>query len=93
VRSRLPCRSFVVSNSIRLEVKGENTRYTAEEITSQYVYEKNHVQVFGDEVIVTPKQHHYTFKTQRKVPKVCTHSRFSCCCHCLLILQPSLLCC
>lgn len=56
--------------SIRLEVKSENTVYTADTITSQYVYEKNHVQVFGDEVIVTPKQHHYTFKTQRKVPKV-----------------------
>lgn len=60
-----------VDPSVRVEVKSENTIYTPELITSHYVYEKNHVQVFGDEVFVTPKQHLYTFKTKRRVCVPC----------------------
>lgn len=55
--------------SVRLEVKSPNTEYTADHIISQYCYEKNHVQVVDKEVIVTPKRHRYTFKTQRRVTK------------------------
>lgn len=44
--------------------------YTADYITSRYLYEKNHVDLDGQKVIITPQKHEYTFRTQRKVPRV-----------------------
>jgi len=55
--------------NVRLEVKSPNTKYTPDHIIAEYCYEKNHVQVVGDEIVVTPMRHRYTFKTQRRVPK------------------------
>jgi len=58
-----------VDPSANVEVKSTNTRYTPDEIISNYVYEKNQVQVFGDDVYIRPQHHTYTFKTKRHVPK------------------------
>eukprot|EP00034_Subulatomonas_tetraspora_P000961 GABW01001238.1.p1 GENE.GABW01001238.1~~GABW01001238.1.p1 ORF type:complete len:167 (+),score=59.41 GABW01001238.1:37-537(+) len=52
-----------------IEVNSENVKYTEGEIISEYMYGKNEVHVDGEKVEVVPKQYHYTFKTQRKVPK------------------------
>jgi myo-inositol-1-phosphate synthase len=45
-------------------------QYTADYITSKYLYEKNHVDMDGQKVIITPQKHEYTFRTARKVPRV-----------------------
>lgn len=52
-----------------LRVNSPNVHYTDDEIISDYVYEKNLVSVVGNQVVVTPGTHYYTFKTKLKVPK------------------------
>lgn len=51
-------------------VSNPNVSYTADYITSRYLYEKNHVDLDGQKVIITPQKHEYTFRTKRKVPRV-----------------------
>lgn len=54
----------------QLEVKSENVQYSPEHITAQYNYGVNHAKLDNGKVTVVPKSHRYTFRTQRKVPRV-----------------------
>jgi myo-inositol-1-phosphate synthase len=58
-----------VRPDFKLVVKGPDTVYSDGEITSQFVYGKNLVEVVDKVVTVVPQQHKYTFKTKTTVPK------------------------
>jgi hypothetical protein len=51
-------------------VNSPDVKYTEEEIVSEYTYQTTKVEVSGDAPKVTPVNKKYTFKTQRKVPKL-----------------------
>jgi len=51
-------------------VRAPNVKYTEEYITSDYVYRTTDAIVENGDVIVTPRETSYTFRTQRKVPKL-----------------------
>ena len=44
-----------------------NVAYTPTHITSKYLYEKNHVDVDGQKLIITPQKHEYTSVKQRRI--------------------------
>jgi len=52
------------------KVNSPNVRYSDSNIESDYVYRTNDAQVENGEVIVTPKETLYTFKTDLRVPKL-----------------------
>jgi myo-inositol-1-phosphate synthase len=58
-----------VTDSYKLEVHNPNLSFTDQHIFSKYHYEKNHVDVQGNRVIVRPGKHEYTFRTGRVVPR------------------------
>lgn len=51
-------------------VKSPNVKYTNEEIIATYTYQSTKTWVENNEVFVAPVENKYTFKTQRKIPKV-----------------------
>jgi myo-inositol-1-phosphate synthase len=53
-----------------LHVNSPNTHYTPEFITADYHYGKSDIAIDGDKITVTPQQYKYTFRTDRKVPKL-----------------------
>mmetsp|Transcript_32245 Transcript_32245/g.66732 ORF Transcript_32245/g.66732 Transcript_32245/m.66732 type:complete len:523 (-) Transcript_32245:49-1617(-) len=52
------------------EVSSDKVQYTEEAIISQYDYQTTLVKQEGGKTIVAPKTDSFTFKTERKVPKV-----------------------
>lgn len=54
----------------KIQVKSPNIKYTDKEIISNYIYERNICKQTSNEIIIEPKKYKYTFKVQRKVPKV-----------------------
>ena len=52
------------------EVQSPNTRYTDSHIESRYVYETTKVESDGTKIVVIPQKTEYTFKVDRKVPKL-----------------------
>lgn len=58
-----------VTDSFQILVNNPNVAYTPDYIVSKYLYEKNHVELDGQKVMITPQKHEYTFRTKRKVPK------------------------
>jgi myo-inositol-1-phosphate synthase len=51
-------------------VNSPDVKYTEEEIVADYHYQTTKVEVSGDAPKVTPVSRKYTFKTERKVPKL-----------------------
>jgi len=65
-----PADHLGITDSTQISVNNPNVTYTPTHIVSKYLYEKNHVDVDGQKLIITPQKHDYTFRTTRKVPKV-----------------------
>jgi len=59
-----------LSHDVALEINTPNVKYTEDFIESDYIYERNEVEVKGRSVRVTPCRYKYNFRTQRKVGKV-----------------------
>eukprot|EP01121_Diplochlamys_sp_Union-15-3_P007615 TRINITY_DN1950_c0_g1_i1.p1 TRINITY_DN1950_c0_g1~~TRINITY_DN1950_c0_g1_i1.p1 ORF type:complete len:539 (-),score=95.76 TRINITY_DN1950_c0_g1_i1:63-1631(-) len=59
-----------MENRVDWKVNSPNVEYTDKYITSNYVYETTSVKVEGKQVKVEPKKAKYTFRTERKVPKL-----------------------
>ena len=53
-----------------IRIESPNVCYTDDNIESQYDYTTTKVRQEGNTLIATPKTTHYTFRTQRKVPKL-----------------------
>jgi len=51
-------------------VHSPDVQYSDKFIVSEYTYRNTTAQVENGKVVLTPQQHHYTFKTDRKVPKL-----------------------
>jgi hypothetical protein len=58
-----------VTDQYKINVNNPNVNYSHEFIESKYIYEKNHVEMEGQRVVITPQKHEYIFRTQRKVPR------------------------
>jgi myo-inositol-1-phosphate synthase len=54
----------------KLEVESPMTHYTEEHITSEYFYDQVHTRLEGNKLIANPTRTRFTFRTQRRVPKV-----------------------
>ena len=54
----------------KLKVKSPFTHLEGTSLISEYSYNSSKVEQIGDEIVVTPKQTKYTFKTETKVPKL-----------------------
>ena len=54
----------------RLEVHSPNVTYTPAHISSRYTYSTTQVSCEAGKIIATPKETVYTFRTERKVPRV-----------------------
>ncbi|EGC32229.1 inositol-3-phosphate synthase [Dictyostelium purpureum] len=52
------------------KVNSPNVKYTEENIISDYTYQTTRTQYVNNELIVEPVEQKYTFKTERKVPKL-----------------------
>jgi len=53
-----------------LKVNSPNLKYTEEAIVADYVYRATKTKVVGDEIVVEPVETKYTFRTERKVPRL-----------------------
>jgi len=53
-----------------LEVESPHVSYTPETITSEYSYHRAQTRIENDKIIATPVTSSYSFKTERKVPKL-----------------------
>merc|ERR1712000_276317 len=53
-----------------LEVESPHVSYTPETITSEYSYHRAQTRIENDKIIATPVTSSYSFKTNRKVPKL-----------------------
>ena len=51
-------------------VNAPNVTYTDDTITSDYVYHTSSAKIEDGKVIITPQDEKYTFKTDRRIPKV-----------------------
>jgi myo-inositol-1-phosphate synthase len=51
-------------------VNSPNVKYTPEHIISDYQYKNTKTRFENGELIVEPTETNYTFKTERKVPKL-----------------------
>lgn len=54
----------------KFKVHSPSVQYTEKHIISEYVYRSTEARVNNDEVIVVPKETHYTFRTETKVPRL-----------------------
>jgi len=54
----------------KIRVQSPHVQYTEKHIISEYTYRNTEAKLHNDEVIVTPKETQYTFKTESKVPKL-----------------------
>jgi len=54
----------------QFRVQSPNVVYSDQYITSQYAYERTRASNVGGEVVVEPIQTKYTFRTERRVPKL-----------------------
>jgi len=54
----------------KFKVQSPHVQYSEKYITSEYVYRSTEARVNNDEVIVVPKETHYTFRTETKVPRL-----------------------
>jgi myo-inositol-1-phosphate synthase len=63
-----PITNLRVPTSFR--VNSPNVKYTEEHITSDYQYRTTKTRVENGELVVEPVEVNYTFKTERKVPKL-----------------------
>lgn len=52
------------------KVNSPNVRYEENSIISEYTYNTTEAKINNDEVVITPHQVKYTFKTETKVPKL-----------------------
>ena len=61
-----------VTSQHRIVVNNPSVQYSDAHIDSQYLYEKNHVDLdqSSKTVTITPRKHLYRFRTERRVPKV-----------------------
>jgi len=55
-------------NSFKIESK--DVEYKEDSIISEYTYRNTEAKVTDDKVVIVPKETHYTFKTETKVPKL-----------------------
>lgn len=53
-----------------IEVESPNVKYSQEYIESCYDYQTTRVELQGDRLKAIPETHHYTFQTERRVPKL-----------------------
>jgi myo-inositol-1-phosphate synthase len=60
---------FGVDDFMELEIQSNDTIEDEKYITSDYVYQKNVVNVSGSTLKVTPRRHNYKFRTQKQVPR------------------------
>lgn len=65
-----PATHVGISDATQIAVNNPDVVYTPSHILSKYIYEKNHVEVDGQKMVITPQRHEYTFRTDRKVPRV-----------------------
>lgn len=54
----------------RIQVNSPNVRYTDSHIESRYTYQTTEVSCEAGKIIATPKETVYTFRTERRAPKV-----------------------
>ena len=51
----------------KLRIQSDKVRYTEEYIESDYAYNTSDVSMEGQQLVITPKETNYTFRTGRKV--------------------------
>lgn len=54
----------------QLEVESPNVTYSDSHITSEYNYQRAQTRIENDKIVATPVTTSYSFKTERKVPKL-----------------------
>lgn len=52
------------------KVNSPNVKYEKEEILSEYIYRNTAASINNDQVVISPVEKKYTFKTNTKVPKL-----------------------
>lgn len=53
-----------------IQVNAPNVTYTDDTIIADYVYHTSSAKIEDGKVIITPQDEKYTFKTDRRIPKV-----------------------